>query len=99
MILSSPFSYFSLPPQCYYLFFIFFFFKEQNRTFAPQISSLNAEIFSQDRTKRLVRDNIDVRETAKAYRQLSAELVLLKGEEGAGGIELREAQRQYQSKY
>ena len=73
--------------------------QEQNRTHVPQISSLTAEISSQDHTKRLVRDNIDVRETGKAYQQLSAELLVLRGEEGAGGTELKDAQRFLRTKH
>lgn len=67
--------------------------QENIRTHVPQISSLNAEIAFQDRTKRNVRDNIDVRETERELVRLEKMLEEMEGKEGGGSGALRDAQR------
>ena len=67
--------------------------QENIRTHVPQISSLNAEIAFQDRTKRNVRDNIDVRETERELVRLEKALKEMEGKEGGGAGALRDAQR------
>jgi chromosome segregation ATPase len=62
--------------------------EELIRTHAPQINALNAEISSQERTKRVVRENLELREGERELQRLRTEAGAMEremGGDGAGG--------------
>ena len=68
--------------------------EEQIRSLSPQMNALNAEISSQERTKRLVKDNIDLRLAVKEFNRLGEELKVFErvtrdgdGKQGSGNGE------------
>jgi DNA repair protein RAD50 len=69
--------------------------KEENiRTMNPKIHSLNAELSSQENRRRLVKDNLDLRELVASHDQLTGSLTALERRVGGSINEINAAERE-----